>query len=73
MPRQRIVLPKAEDNIKTSISGDQSQNKRYRATAATFIFGQSSLNTLLAIICLSIALVNCAIKNKMGTAAKSQM
>lgn len=72
MPRQRIVLPKAEERIRTSISVDHSQDNAMSVTAATLIFDQSSLSSLPAITCLSIALINCAKKNKMGTEAKSQ-
>jgi hypothetical protein len=71
IPRQQIVLPKAEDNIRTSISGDQSQKNAISTTAATFSFGQCSSSSFLAIpSCLSIALASCATKNRMGTRIK---
>ena len=71
IPRQVIVLPIADETINTNISKLNAQKKSMSATQAAFIFGQSAFSSLLVVICLSTARVNCAMKNVTGTAIKS--
>jgi hypothetical protein len=49
IPRQQIVLPKAEEIIISSSSIDHAQKKSISAAQASFNFGQSFSSNLLII------------------------
>ena len=68
MPRQQIVLPKAEEKTKSSSSSDHAQKARMSAACATVALSSCFSSNLLIIRWRRIAWKSWLAKNTMGTA-----
>jgi len=68
IPRQVMVLPKAEEMIKNSSIRDQSQEKKMSAVRANLISWRCCLSNFPIIFWRSIALAAWHSRNTMGTA-----
>jgi len=67
IPRQQIVLPKAEETIKDKSNSDHAQKKRMSAIEAALIFCKSFFRSFLIIFWRNIALLIWPAKNTTGT------